>query len=132
LIVSQKKIPISFFVIFNENTIHSETHLANCKSIYLNILLFLCRYVPFSSYSSFTLPDYCQGGSYMLPGHVVSKLLDNTGLTNFVPLEDVLFTGIIGEKIGLKLYSTFTFCYEVSIFSILRDKYPILELQIMH
>jgi hypothetical protein len=50
----------------------------------------------------------------MLPGRVVPKLLDNTESTKFVPLEDVLFTGIIGEKIGLKLYGTSAFCYEVS------------------
>lgn len=73
-------------------------------------------YVPFSSYSSFTLPDYCQGGSYMLTNHAVFEVLKNTELTNFIPLEDVIFTGIIGKKVGLNLYGTAAFCYEVGYF----------------
>lgn len=71
-------------------------------------------YVPFSSYSSFTLPDYCQGGSYMLTNRAVLEILKNTELTKFISLEDVIFTGIIGKKIGLKLHGTPAFCYEVS------------------
>lgn len=51
----------------------------------------------------------------MASRQAVVKILDNTQLTYFVPLEDVLYTGILGQQIGLNLYATPAFCFEVCL-----------------
>lgn len=75
----------------------------------------MLRFVSFLSYPYFTYPDYCQGGAYMTTANVIHAIFLATNTVSMIPLEDVLYTGLISQEIGIKLYATPAFCYEVCL-----------------
>lgn len=78
------------------------------------IFKILClRYIPWSEYPDPVFPDYCNGAIYMLSDEAVVQILNSTPMVNKIRLEDVLFTGIIGQLSNLTRFNTPAFSYDI-------------------
>ncbi|KAI6186053.1 Beta-1,3-galactosyltransferase 1-like protein [Aphelenchoides besseyi] len=63
-------------------------------------------YVPRSVYSAAVYPDYCQGNGYAVSTRTISTILKTIRETNFFPLEDVYFTGIMAKRLEIPLHDS--------------------------
>jgi hypothetical protein len=69
--------------------------------------------VPVEEFPGDKFPDYCNGAIYMLTDQAAIELLIRTRLVNRMRLEDVLFTGVLGEMANLTRFNTPAFSYDI-------------------
>ncbi|CAD5208596.1 unnamed protein product [Bursaphelenchus xylophilus] len=72
-------------------------------------------YVPPSLYEPEDYPSFCQGCTYMASSDGIRAVLEKTAETNFLYLEDVLFTGIVAESANVTRYDTLNYGHYVCL-----------------
>jgi hypothetical protein len=72
------------------------------KVKFIYCLKFLSRYVSRAVYPHAFYPDYLNGPIYMFTVESIRAVLALTDQVNVLPMEDVLFTGILADEAGVK------------------------------
>jgi hypothetical protein len=83
-----------------------------------------------ADYSPNLYPPYLNGPSYLMSTAAVSAILRRTDQVPFLPFEDLLFTGILGQKANVSLFgyeSTFQIICQKVGFSIYENNYNFLK-----
>ncbi|KAK0401855.1 hypothetical protein QR680_016012 [Steinernema hermaphroditum] len=60
-------------------------------------------YIPMDYYNQSAFPTYVNGPAYLMTAKSTEAILEKTPETTFFWIEDVLFTGLMAEKTGVKL-----------------------------
>lgn len=68
------------------------------------------RYASRLIYNEDHYPTYCFGGLYLMTAPTVDRLLDATSQINLIQIEDVVFTGILPNRLNITVHSSEAFC----------------------
>ncbi|KAI6180104.1 Beta-1,3-galactosyltransferase 5-like protein [Aphelenchoides besseyi] len=71
-------------------------------------------HVPIEEYPSNKFPEYCNGAIYLLTHEAVAEIYKQTVKVEKIRLEDVLFTGIIGNLANVTRFDTPAFSWELN------------------
>ncbi|KAL3082971.1 hypothetical protein niasHS_010773 [Heterodera schachtii] len=75
-------------------------------------------YVPRTLYAAKRYPPYMNGPTYLLSNEAVKRILDVTAKVKAVPIEDILFTGILASKMQVHKFSAWKhFRYGKSLYA---------------
>lgn len=78
------------------------------KKIYL-------RYVSFELYPGDFYPFYMKGAFYMLTNKAIEAILKETFKFKAIPIEDLLFTGIIAKHVNASLINSSKYIREGNV-----------------
>ncbi|KAI6242304.1 Beta-1,3-galactosyltransferase 5-like protein [Aphelenchoides fujianensis] len=69
-------------------------------------------YLSRAEYAASVFPDYCQGTKYSVSTATIGRLLAGTNRTTYLEVEDVYFSGVLADALGIRRHECDLFAHD--------------------